>query len=59
MSTNIILIFMDIQTNKHFFNGFAKAKRGEIFKYFGLYGRMFIKCTTLSHIAHNGQVYEK
>lgn len=33
-----------------------KPKEGEIFKYFGLYGRMFIKCTTLSHIAHNGLI---
>jgi len=35
-------------------NHFKKMKGGEIFKYFGQCGRMFIKCTTLSHIAHNG-----
>ena len=34
---------MDIQTNKRFFNGFEKAKGGEIFKYFGQYGTMFQK----------------
>ena len=39
-------------------NHFKKMKGGEIFKYFGQCGRMFYKCTTLSHIAHNVLVYE-